>query len=137
MERRRYKRIIIGVIAVILLTGLVIGGKYAMDLMYYKDTMAKVEIDNVDLSDVKDGTYVGSYDARIISATVSVTVKDGKMTEIKLLEHKYDRGGSAEAIVDDILKEQSLDVDVVSGATNSSKTIKKAVENALESDPVK
>lgn len=136
MERRKYKRIIIGAIAVILLTGLVIGGKYALDLMYYKETMAKVEITDVDLSDIKNGTYVGSYDARIISATVSVTVKDGKMTDIKLLEHKYDRGGSAEAIVDDILKEQSLDVDVVSGATNSSKTIKKAVENALESEPV-
>ena len=136
MGRRTYKRIIIGAIVIILLTGLVVGGKYALDLMYYKETMAKVEIGNVDLSDVKDGTYEGSYDARIISATVSVTVKDGKMTDIKLLEHKYDRGGSAEAIIDDILKEQSLDVDVVSGATNSSKTIMKAVENALESDPV-
>jgi uncharacterized protein with FMN-binding domain len=133
MGKRNHKKIIAGAVAAVLLIGLFIGGKYALDLMYYKETMANVEISDVDLSNVKDGTYVGSYDARIISATVSVTVKDGRMTEIKLLDHKYDRGGSAEAVVDDILKEQSLDVDVVSGATNSSKKIMKAVENALES----
>jgi uncharacterized protein with FMN-binding domain len=130
---RKHKKVVIGIVAAALLIGLVIGGKYALDLMYYKETMAKVTVGDVDLSNVKDGTYEGSYDARIISATVSVTVEDGKLTDIRLLKHKYDRGGSAEAVIDDILKEQSLDVDVVSGATNSSKTIMKAVENALNS----
>lgn len=135
MGKKKSKRALLVIIAAVLLAGLILGGKYALDLMYYKETMEDVEIGDVDVSGIKDGTYVGSYDARIISATVSVTVKDGRMTEIRLLDHKYDRGGSAEAIVDDILKEQSLDVDVVSGATNSSKTIMKAVENALKSDP--
>lgn len=133
---RKYKKVIIGITAAALLVGSAVGVKYALDLSYYKETMAKVEIGDIDLSKVKDGTYEGSYDARIISANVSVTVKDGKITDIRLLEHKYDRGGPAEAVVDDIIKEQSLDVDVVSGATNSSKTILKAVENALNSDPV-
>jgi len=128
---KKNKRIIIGIAAVVLLVGLVVGGKYTLDLMYYKETMSKVEIGTIDVSAVEDGTYKGSYDARVISATVSVTVKDGKITNIKLLEHKNDKGVSAEVIVDDILNEQSLDVDVVSGATNSSKTILKAVENAL------
>jgi uncharacterized protein with FMN-binding domain len=133
---RKYKKSMIWTAIAVLLIGMIWGGKYALDLSYYKDTMAKVEIGDIDLSKVKDGTYEGSYDARIISAAVSVTVKDGKITDVRLLEHKNDRGGSAEAIVDDILKEQSLDVDVVSGATNSSMTILKAVENALNSDPV-
>ncbi|WP_313562885.1 FMN-binding protein [Ruminiclostridium cellobioparum] len=43
------------------------------------------------------------------------------------------RGAKAEAIVDKIISEQSVTVDVISGATNSSKVILKAVENALES----
>jgi uncharacterized protein with FMN-binding domain len=34
--------------------------------------------------------------------------------------------------VDQIVSEQKIDVDAISGATNSSKVIKKAVENALE-----
>jgi Uncharacterized protein conserved in bacteria len=130
---RNSKRIIIGLIAVILLAGLIWGGKYALDFMYYKDAMSKIIIQDVDVSHVNDGTYIGSYDAKIISAKVSVTVKDGKITDIKLLEHKYEKGGPAVAVVDEILKAQSLDVDVVSGATNSSKTILKAVENALNS----
>lgn len=128
------KRIIGGLIAAVLLVGLAIGGKYALDLMYYKEAMSEIVIGNVDLSKVKDGVYEGSYDARLVAATVRVTVKDGRMTDISLLEHKYDRGGPAEAIVGDILTEQSLDVDAVSGATNSSRTILKAVENALGSN---
>lgn len=133
---KKKNKVILGIVAAALLVGLAVGGKYALDLSYYKETMAKVEIGDIDLSKVKDGTYEGSYDARIISAAVRVTVMDGKITDVRLLEHKYDRGGSAEAVVHDILKEQSLDVDMVSGATNSSKTILKAVENALNSDPV-
>ena len=36
-----------------------------------------------------------------------------------------------EKLADDMVKQQSLNVDAVSGATNSSKVIRKAVENAL------
>lgn len=43
-----------------------------------------------------------------------------------------ERGESAEKIVDEIIKEQRSDVDVVTGATNSSNVIKKAVEEALQ-----
>lgn len=127
------KRIVIVIIVAVLFIVLVFAGKYALDMMYYKEAMSILTIGEVDLSRVNDGTYIGSYDARIISATVSVTVKNGKITDIKLMEHKYDRGLPAEAVVDKILKEQSLDVDVVSGSTNSSKAILKAVENALNS----
>lgn len=127
----RNKKVMIGIIAAVLFIGMVSGVKYAMDLMYYKEKMSSVTIGEVDLSRVNDGTYIGSFDARLISAAVSVTVRSGEITDIKLLDHKYDKGGTAVAVVDEILKEQSLDVDVVSGATNSSKTILKAVENAL------
>lgn len=41
-------------------------------------------------------------------------------------------GSTAESIVNDVVQEQSLDIDIVSGATVSSKCILKAVENAIE-----
>ncbi|MCI8299875.1 MAG: FMN-binding protein, partial [Lachnospiraceae bacterium] len=41
------------------------------------------------------------------------------------------RGSRAEVVVDRIIEEQKIEVDAVSGATNSSTVIKKAVENAL------
>ena len=50
---------------------------------------------------------------------------------IDLLEHRNEKGKPAEQIIDDILKRQQIDVDEVSGATNSSKVIKKAIENAI------
>jgi len=45
------------------------------------------------------------------------------------------KGKPAEAIVDSVVAAQSLQVDIVSGATLSSKCILKAIEVALESAP--
>ncbi len=53
------------------------------------------------------------------------------MINIDILEHKNGRGKPAEIVVDRMVEEQKIDVDAVSGATNSSIVIKKSVENAL------
>ena len=47
------------------------------------------------------------------------------------MEHRHERGKAAEKVIEKIIEEQKIDVDAVSGATNSSTVIKKAVENAL------
>lgn len=83
-------------------------------------------------SNVKDGIYIGEYDAGYIYAKVSVTVQKGKLLDVTILEHKNERGKPAEKITTDMLEQQSTKVDVVTGATNSSLVIEKAVENALE-----
>jgi uncharacterized protein with FMN-binding domain len=57
--------------------------------------------------------------------------KDGAIAGIAILEHRKDRGRPAEKVADDIVDQQIIDVDAISGATNSSTVIKKAVENAL------
>ncbi len=54
------------------------------------------------------------------------------MFKITILQHDNGLGSTAESIVNDVVKEQSLDIDTVSGATVSSKCILKAVENAIE-----
>lgn len=64
-----------------------------------------------------------------IYAEVRVTVQNGKIT----LEHRHERGKAAEAIISKIADEQRIDVDVITGATNSSIVIKKAIEEALKS----
>lgn len=66
-----------------------------------------------------------------IYAKVEVTVQAGVITNIDILEHLNERGSRAEVVVDRIIEEQKIEVDAVSGATNSSTVIKKAVENAL------
>lgn len=78
-----------------------------------------------------DGAYIGEYDAGYIYAKVQVTVKSEKIDHIDLLEHRNEHGKPAEKIISSITEKQSLQVDAVSGATNSSKVIKAAVQNAL------
>ncbi|MGE4354272.1 MAG: FMN-binding protein [Oscillospiraceae bacterium] len=98
----------------------------------YKRNVAAIAFSNPDISSVADGEYTGECDAGYIFAKVNVTVIDGVITNIDLLEHRNERGKAGEGVIDEILSEQCTDVDAVSGATNSSRVIKKAVENALE-----
>lgn len=85
-----------------------------------------------DLTLVADGRYLGSYDASMVKASVAVEVAGGAMTRIDILSHDCSPvGKKAEAIVPRVLAAQSLAVDVVSGATGSSKTLLKAMEAAL------
>lgn len=128
------KKILIGAGCIIVLTVVIVGGRYLISLNKYKKIVSELNIGNVDLSKVSDGEYKGSCDAIFVAAEVSVKVKDKKITDINLLKHKTDRGKPAEVIVDHVKKAQTLQVDTISGATNSSKVILKAIENALESN---
>ena len=85
-----------------------------------------------EIGNVSNGTYIGECDAGYIYVKVRVTVQGGRMTDIALLEHRNEHGTPAEAIIERVLQQQSLQVDRVSGATNSSKVILQAVENALK-----
>ncbi|EKQ51558.1 MULTISPECIES: FMN-binding protein [unclassified Clostridium] len=130
------KKILLSVACLAIITGIIVGGKYLISLRNYQKTIKELTISKVDLSKISDGVYIGSYDVDFIAAKVSVTVKSHKIENIDLLEHKTDRGKPAEVITDRVVKAQSLQVDAVSGATNSSKTILKAIENALVSGKV-
>lgn len=98
----------------------------------------------LDFKKLRDGTYVGEYKGTKDSfrnARVRVTVSTGKVSDIKVLQGALDKGGKPVEIrkgltIDDLLgrviESQSLEVDVISGATLTSKAHLKAVENALE-----
>jgi uncharacterized protein with FMN-binding domain len=90
-----------------------------------------IVITTPDLSNISDGTYRGNSKVGPVRVTLDVTVKDRSITAINLIKHFNGLGKKAEAIVPKIIEAQSLAVDVVSGATGSSKAILKAVENAL------
>lgn len=104
---------------------------YFMDFREYQKNVASITFENIVLSDVEDGTYVGEYDAGYIYAKVEVTIEDGRIISINLMEHRNEKGKTAEVILDNIVAMQEIDVDAVSGATNSSNVIKKAIENAV------
>ena len=85
----------------------------------------------VDISKVADGTYEGYSETMMVKARVLVTVESGKITDIEILEHECGKGHPAEAMIDDMIAENTVEVDAVSGATASSAVIKDAVRNAL------
>lgn len=82
---------------------------------------------------LRDGTYQGTYQGGPNKAIVTVTIKDRKIIHITIVEHQSWRGKKAEApIVESIISRQSTKVDAISGATNSSRVIMNAVQNAVE-----
>lgn len=124
------KKILLGILVVVLIVAVALGS-YLNKVAHYQQAVEELTIQEIPLDTVADGTYVGSCDVDFIQAQVEVTVKDGQITSIVLLSHENGRGQPAEAVLDRILQEQRLGVDAVSGATNSSTVLKKAVEQAL------
>lgn len=130
-RNRLARKTIIGVVTVTLAASIFFAAKYVFQLREYKKRIAEITISDVDLSQIPNGSYEGSYDAIMVAAKVRVDIRNHKINDIKLIEHKQERGAKAERIVNDIKNAQSLKVDTVTGATNSSKVILKAVQNAL------
>lgn len=83
--------------------------------------------------DIDDGIYQGTGTGYSGSITVAVTVKDKQITAIDILSSTDDAEffTRAKKVIDLIIEGQTLDVDVVSGATYSSNGIINAVKNAL------
>lgn len=126
------KKLIIATVSIIILFGGVFLTKYLSDIKKYKEIVRGISISNIDLSKVKDGSYIGDFDAILVGAEVNVTVQNQKIVDIQLVKHKNEKGKNAEIIPDKVMQAQSLQVDAVSDATNSSKVILKAIENALK-----
>jgi len=88
-----------------------------------------------DMEGKHDGVYRGSYDlsGTPVKVILDVTVQNQNITSVSIIKHSCSPiGKKAEKITGRIIEKQSLDVDVVSGATGSSMAIMKAIENALQ-----
>lgn len=81
----------------------------------------------------KDGVYVGTGTGFGGELKVQVTIKDGKITDIKLLSSNDDAPyiSKAQALLKNIISGQTTNVDTVSGATYSSVGLINAVRDAL------
>lgn len=97
-----------------------------------EQALAKQVNEEIDMEQIPDGIYNGSSDAGLVYVEVNVTVEDHKITKIDLIKHENGKGKPAEAILDEMIAQNTDDVDAVSGATASSKTIRNAVNKALQ-----
>jgi uncharacterized protein with FMN-binding domain len=115
------------VVVAVVATNAIIGDKYKH--------VSDMRINEVDLKNIADGSYRGEFSYAKNIYSVNVTIENHRINEILLdvdtskSNRKY--ADKASALIDDVIREQSLGVDCVSGATRSSKSILKAIENAL------
>ena len=123
--RMSKKKVVLFAVMLLLLIDLVWGIIYLKSVADYKQAVKETTFEDINISDIPDGVYVGEYDVDFIYAKVEVTVQNGEITNINILEHRHERGKTAEVITDSIVDEQKIDVDAISGATNSSTVIKK------------
>lgn len=134
-----------GWIAVLIILGvfvLVLCAALIADAPSRRET-AELTFGEIDFGSLKDGVYVGEYvgtKGHMRDAAVEVTVSGGKVTEIKIFKGALDAEGNpqdmgGDTTIEDLLlnavNSRSMDVDLVTGATLTSKAHLKALENAL------
>lgn len=127
MKRIGKMLLVIGCILGIAVCGLGLAMKKQVSRMYKQLDAATV----VALDHVADGTYEGTAETPLVKVTVEVTVEDHTLKDIKLLRHENGKGAPAEAMLPEMLRQNTSEVDTVSGATMSSKAIRAAVRDAL------
>ena len=84
-------------------------------------------------SSFSDGKYKGNYTNGRWTNEVQVTIKNGKITVIDLVKDvTFAKPEWTNELFDMIIQKQNTEVDIVSGATVTSKAYMKSIENALK-----
>ncbi|MFW6278871.1 MAG: RnfABCDGE type electron transport complex subunit D, partial [Bacillota bacterium] len=124
-RRRTLKQVGSVILAAILLFGLAYGAS-----MWRDNILASRKDDSV----MEDGVYTGTGEGHNGDMEVEVTVENGEITEINVVDHQ-DTADIAESafttLEERIIEQQETDVDTVSGATNSSNGYLEAIQDAL------
>ncbi len=95
---------------------------------------AEMVIQDINPAVLENGSYQGSYKGERWLSEVNVTIKDQQITQIELLSEPMLHPGRpdfSQDLFNRVITEQNTNVDVISGATVTSKVYLKSIENAL------
>ncbi|MCI8515749.1 MAG: FAD-binding protein [Hungatella sp.] len=95
----------------------------------------EVQTEGYDMSGLKDGTYEATVDGQNGPMTVSVTVADGKLSQVTVVSNQETEniaGPALEKIPAAMVEANSPDVDGVTGATLTSGRIRDGVKACLD-----
>lgn len=120
------------IIAAVFIAIFAIGSGVKAKLESGLKALAKTDVAEVDLGSIADGEYAGSVKAFPVVVELKVRVKDHRIEAIDLIKHTNGQGKPAEALLAKVVQEQKINLDVISGATYSSKAILLAISNALK-----
>ncbi len=97
------------------------------------DKIKYMEIEEIDFALLNDGKYKGEFVYSIYEFEVEATVNSAEVKKIKIIKGSDSyHGVKAREVLKRVIDKQSLDVDCVTGATNTSKAYLKAAERALK-----
>lgn len=133
-------------VAIMIIVAVISGGALGAILIDgpNRREISELSFPHIDFSKLHDGTYIGDYKgtkSHLRDTKVEVTISGGEIKKIKVLKGAVDKDGkpldirggkSVEDLFDIVIKSESLQVDVISGATLTSNTHLKALGNALE-----
>ncbi len=125
MKARKSKKLrVIGIIFVVLL--FILGGGFFAVTRGLSE-MQDIVINDLNPDEIPDGVYTGEFSRYRWSNRVEVTIQDGMIIDIQI-----ENGEALEQELSErIIANQTLDVDINTGATVSSKAFLKSVEKAL------
>ena len=93
-----------------------------------------MDIEKVDMNQIENGIYRGEYSYGSFTYVVEVEVMNHAIVNIQALSNRdTEHAVKAEKVLQHVMSEQTVNVDVISGATTTSKALLKAAENALKS----
>ncbi len=96
----------------------------------------RTEIQDVDVSTLKDGTYYGEATIGGFTYKVEASLRKQRIVDLKIIANrKSSYARFAEGVMPRVLEAQNASVDTITGATTTSKALLKAVENALLTPP--
>lgn len=129
--------VILGVLVAVIVGGILSTAPGRREVM-------NLTINNIDFSKLRDGTYEGEFIGtkdHLRDTKVQVTISSGKISDIKIIKGAINKNGqpaeltgglSMEDVYGKVKESETLQVDTISGATLTTKTHLKALENALK-----
>ena len=116
----------------ILFIAFILLGSVAIYITRGLDEGKNVYLAEVDFDTLEDGSYNGYYSFGRWSNEVKVDVFEGKIVDVFIIKDMLIRDSRvSDEIISKVISKQNLNVDAVSGATVSSKSYLKSIENAL------
>lgn len=134
--KKRKKWILIGVSVLgvmVAITLIVVFALVVPSLERQYAYVREMEIEDIDLRLVNNGVYDGSFEYGGFTYALSVVVDTHQILDITVTQNRDSRyAEKAIGVLELVKANQTLQVDVVSGATTTSKALLKALERALK-----
>ncbi len=135
-EKVSGKKVALILLVIVLILLLLAGTAIGIYAWRFASAYQDITIGPVDIEQLPDGVYFGTWSVFHVEVSVSVAVKDHQIVAIDVLDAGSKGNGgegkeNLDTLIGRIIEGQDIQVDTVSGATATQKVFLKSVEEAL------